>query len=278
MNKVNFFTCAGGRTYHKFIIPYIASTLISNEDATVEIVTDAPKSRGFKQICDIFPEATIWAETSQLRKSGFPVTVPFNKKPDSFRFLIIPQKSIEPKSGEILSELTYIGDIDIIVLEDVYKPHKENMQKLGLPYSNIIRTGHQSDRLSGLHVVDTDRYYNYTREGHQVMRSILQVYFDFDVWSKYSDEQLLYMLCKEGPGLPKSTGGFRPQHGIHVSPARQPMPQGNIPGWGITPQRLRVFDKMRKDERWIAAEKLFDPAYRDLVKQIDEVYVKDLET
>lgn len=259
---INFFTLAIGK-YKRFIAPYVTSVLINNKDAVCEIITDAPRTKELDAVCDIFGDrCMIWTDTKSIVTSQNQL-VDINRAPNAFRFLTVPSR---------LEEMTYIGDVDVLVLDnDVSIQHNEHMKEIGLPYSNIVRDYNaKRPRLTGLHCVKTtDYYYHKDDNGNNIIQNLIQTYIDFGLYSRYGDEELLYMLCKEGIGIPHKTT-FRPVHGIHISPNRQPFEHKGVPGWGISAERMSQYRKMKEKPEWKEAYKYFDEDYKKMLILVEE--------
>ena len=143
MSRTTFFTVALG-PYELFVLPYITSVLAHNEDARVEIcVQDAGRfsntnAKAMSVLAGFFGEDRFLIR--DVTTTGAP--------PSSVRFLETPT---------VMTEFTYIGDIDILILEPVSEIHVKRMSRQGLPYSNMLRPGRHA--LSGLHFTRSDAYY-----------------------------------------------------------------------------------------------------------------------
>ena len=164
------------------------------------------------------------------RFEGLPITGATNAQ----RFLRVP-------SGHAAHRFVYIGDVDILTLSpDVAAIHVRHARQLGLCYSNVVRPN--SRRLSGLHFVYSAVYYAIVDEG------FIQDYCRTGLARRRghpSDEEILYELCERAFQLPdhpeERVRNFRPVHGIHTSPHRQPL--GEKANWGITPQRIEQYPR-----------------------------------
>lgn len=139
---------------------------------------------------------------------------------NSFRFLLQPF---------LQSEFVYIGDIDILLTENILAKHHAFIDS-GLPFFNVIRPG--TKRLTGLHLA---RYADlYPLPGN--------------IWDycDINDEEILYksyelkdnLFHPELDALSLELG--RPNCGIHVSTNRLPFSMSKEqPGWGIYSRALR---------------------------------------
>ena len=97
----------------------------------------------------------------------------------------------------------YIGDIDVIVLDDICSLHIPNIEKYNLDYSNIKRK--KLNKLSGLHFIEYDKMYPICLKNINVQNDI--------------DENILFQLMKnKGYKIPdENICTFRPIAGIHIS-------------------------------------------------------------
>jgi hypothetical protein len=86
-----------------------------------------------------------------------------------------------------------------------------------LPYNNIQRQ-ENNVRLTGVHMVKTDKYY--TRKFKEVQEKT------YKKDRNENDEVILGKMCKEVFGLPSFNHRMRPIYGIHFSPNR-----GKIKEW-----------------------------------------------
>jgi hypothetical protein len=219
MSNVLFFTLAT-KFYRNFIPLYIYFAARSNSDASFEILTDS-----YQDAISKHGKSISWLE------SYFNITVRIrildseSQKPamdNSYRFIVEPIEA---------SEYVYIGDIDILILEDVYQSHSKVFDA-GLPYSNVIRKG--SKRLTGLHFVRRSAYYP------------LPCVDDL-VATITNDEALLYAICDRKGILYDNSLYYaikkgRPVHGIHMSLNRLPFSYARErAGWEMTPESLKLF-------------------------------------
>lgn len=211
------FTCCD-ESYEDFAPLFAFSTLAHNPDVAVELGVRDPEAFEQRQ-----PGWTFVTELYPGRLLARPVSVD-GALPHTVRFLETP---VTP------SEYVYLTDIDMIVLEAYVDIHLANMRKHGARYSNVVRPG--TDRLSGLHFCERAAQYPLPDT------SDLQV-------GKMFDERVLYEIVRrKGLGFYEST--YRPQHGIHISPQRQPLDTfedgRKIPGWGVNrwPDQYEAFSQ-----------------------------------
>lgn len=219
MPNLLFFTLAT-KFYHNFIPLYIYFAACSNSGAAFEILTDA-----LQDTIDKHGKSIAWLEEYFHISIKIRSLDNISQKPsmdNSYRFIVEPLTN---------SEYVYIGDIDILILEDIYQSHSKVFEA-GLPYSNVIRKG--SKRLTGLHFTRRSSYYPLPRVD--------------DLVEKISnDEALLYAICERKGILYDNSVYFalkksRPVHGIHMSLNRLPFsyPRERA-GWEMTPESLKLF-------------------------------------
>lgn len=121
----------------------------------------------------------------------------------------------------------YITDIDIMHTELIQPFHILQMQKTGLPFSNVVREkkGERSaERLSGLHFVK-DEWYEKTKN----IRPSIE--------PKGQDEEMLYQIASKAydiKAIPRGLGN-RPVQGMHCSVGRNPREKI---AWELTSQRV----------------------------------------
>ena len=243
MSRTTFFTAAD-RRYEMFVLPYIVSTLAHNADARVEVCLQdvsafrSRSERALHILGEYFGEDRILLRSA--RWTGIP--------PNSVRFLETPKK---------ITEFTYIGDIDILVLEAITDIHIDRMNRHGLPYSNEIRSGREA--LSGLHFTRSDAYYPITLPDDVDLRR---------------DEELLYALVTaRGWGTPPK-GMLRGVHGYHMSPKRSPL-SALVRGkrtldWGLSkPKHFNAYRDLIRSSVWQRLVPYFDRQYRLLLGLMD---------
>lgn len=167
--------------YEPFVLPYLASVLHHNPGAGVEIRMERPEkfeaeNRPALTLLDQhFPER--FSLTKFIQKDRLPQKS--EGSPKLVRWLSTPERK---------AEFVYIGDIDILILEEVAPAHLDHMRRTGLPYSNMRRSN--QPRLTGLHFTRWDAYYP-------------QVDLD-DTAPLEKDERLLYWLVRQkGFGVPR---------------------------------------------------------------------------
>jgi len=245
MIRTTIFTSAN-RPYEMFVLPYVVGALVHNDDARVEICLE--NAGKFE---DDHPEALdALLQHFDGDRFLFRDTVDSaGVSPNSVRFLETPRE---------LTEFTYIGDIDILILEAISQRHIDMMAREGRVYSNAQRPGRQA--LSGLHFTKSDAHYPVERPtGIDLNR----------------DEELLYTLVASRGHPPPPAGWPRPMHGYHLSPNRSPRPRivdgKSSVHWGLDKSKA-LFDAyraLRRHPAWQACFPRFDRRYRMLLGLLD---------
>jgi hypothetical protein len=230
-----FFT-ACNRAYEPFIAPYAASILLHNDDALVEICVEDPERFSQTQVAAVSAILRHFPDRFYIRSGSFA-----DIRPGSVRFLETPRH---------MSEYTYIGDVDILVLDrDITAMHRNRMKRTGLPYSNIVRDG--TERLSGLHFTRSDSYYPVRIPEGADLQDL--------------DEELLFQLvAARDIGLPAADHRWRPVHGIHISLNRAPYRShvDNRPDWGVRDHYLTPYLSLWSNAAWLDVAPHFHPAYQ----------------
>jgi hypothetical protein len=247
--NILFFTTSN-RRYEEFAPLYAFSALSHVKDSLVELGVE--DTRGFRSrhgpaaahVAACFGQQRMLVRSVPWAPYGRPVL------PNTVRFLI------EPK---LRARYVYIGDIDIIILErKLLSMHLTHMKTTGLPYSNSVRP--KTDRMSGLHFSEFAAYYPVPDVS------------EFDL-RRMNDERVLYEIVRRKGLPPQDRAWYRPIHGIHISPNRQPEryvdKRGNIiPGWGIAPYARQWLD-MAADARFQELRLLLSPRIQDALRTID---------
>ena len=233
-----FFTVAVG-PHRMFAIPYCYSILKSNPDAAVEILVDDVDHFVYSNT-----DALRFLDPTRvlLRNAPFPASdAPY------MRFLYQPRTK---------AQYVYIGDVDVLILDEgITESHVWNAQRLGLPYSNILRPG--GDRLSGLHFTEWDAYYPIDPLPLSMLRNFV------------GDENLLKLLVeRRGHAMP--AGAYRPLHGIHMSLNRdRVVKQSGVLTWGVGEAEWKAYKLFASKAEWRELLPLLDPAYRDLITKLE---------
>ncbi|WP_424140845.1 hypothetical protein [Roseomonas chloroacetimidivorans] len=251
---VLFLTYANYR-YESFAISYILSVLSHVDNSVVEIfVDDVPAfTKRFKLALDAMSEL-FGGERFRISRVDHAL-LKGKTLPNSIRFLVTPTSS---------AEFVYIGDVDIIVLErDILARHLRFMQHTGLPYSNSVRFTDRS-RMSGLHFSYFKAYYPVPDVS------------DLDT-QRLNDEMLLRILCERKNYPIQDKVWFRPVHGIHASPNRQPLPSKNakgraIPGWDFEAHSW-AYRRFRRSAAFRTVAPLFDDTIKDVFRTLDQLFL-----
>lgn len=124
-------------------------------------------------------------------------------------------------------EYIYIGDIDIFFLPEktsLLDLHINQMNLLNVPFSNKVRrdrNGLLSNRLTGLHFIKTQEYYN---KIHPVLKRLEsnREYRKTYLSNIERDEQFLYKINKEVFNFDDEilSRAKRPWHGVHLGITR----------------------------------------------------------
>jgi len=208
-SDLTFLTTAN-KSYLNFIKPFIKFCQESNPGCKIEIWVDDLK------------------KVSKTSQNVIIHQLPPQHHVATFRYLT------EPKNK---TPYTYITDIDIMHTELVQPFHLVQMQKTGLPFSNIRRDKKgRTNRLSGLHFVQTDLWYQQTKN----VRNNIDI--------KGHDEQMLFEIASTVFNINQVPDGLanRPVHGIHCSTEGKPRDPYSKLGWEITSQKLSFFSNIIK--------------------------------
>ncbi|MGN4964090.1 hypothetical protein [Aeromonas dhakensis] len=251
--------------YSMFAMPYVYFALKHNPSACVEICFDnlrdfLDKNKHALSILEReFPGKYHFRQATISKSSGI--------IPNTIRFIDPP---------ELKSEYLYIGDIDLLILDDIMKIHTSLMKDSGLSYSNIIRKESVSTnypRLSGLHFCYFDDYFP------------LPDLSDIDL-STANDEFVLYEIMRR-KGVDLSTDfNVRPECGIHMSLSRTPTGYSSgamansfytsgAHGWGGRHYYEKFINEL-SDEVYIKLSPYFDLRFRILVIAL-EAMIKGME-
>jgi hypothetical protein len=236
---------SANETYFPFVLPYALSCLYYNPGCRVEIfvpITGDFNQRyqsGLTEIALYYPER-------------FRITsVPFDKaQPSVVRFIFQPT---------LQARYVYIGDIDILVLEDVISFSLEAMTRFKTRYSNIVRRNFPPPdyRLTGLHFSEYNYYYP------------VQLPPDVDLTDRQwgFDEKLLYQIvAQKGPVSQELN--IHSLHGFHLSHHGWPFHPRR--GWGVDNETYRsAYSKLAQSEAWRAVKPHFDRRYQIILGVLD---------
>lgn len=199
MSKISdllFFTYAD-INYQYFALPYAFCALQYNPDAKVEIALEdyncfmKENNEGVAVIDSLFPGKVLFRQ-SDIAKSGGVV-------PNTVRFIEKPLT---------ICRYVYIGDIDLLVLDDVAKIWHRLIREYNLPFGNAKRRS-DPKKLSGLHFIEYSKYYP------------LPDISDLDLSSE-NDESVLFEIMKRKGLMVPDGFHIRPLCGLHMSLSRDP--------------------------------------------------------
>ena len=222
-SKLLFFAYAN-ENYYIFVLPYIYFALRSTEDSSVEIILEdygffvSKYSKGIEVLENTFPGRFLLRQSSSVEKDP-------DLKPNVIRFIEEPV---------LKAEFVYIGDVDILIFEDVLSKHLAFITDYELPFSNVIRGKTELTaypRLTGLHFAK-----------YSVMYPLPDI-SDIDV-NKRNDENVLYEIMKRKKLMVPLSFRDRPICGIHMSLNRDAVGRYSVNrrdefyvarslGWGI---------------------------------------------
>jgi len=251
--KTNFFTTCNGE-YKNFIPIFILSHLYHNNDCHVEIGVDNIDPNLNLSINILTQEYKDRFKIKKINLNYLDIEGKrYKSLQNTFRFFRVP---------DIKSEYVYISDIDIICLQkNLSDLHIKDMKDNNLPYSNIVRPKKTEDqvdrRLTGLHFTPYDNYYPLPDIKDLCERGSL-----------FHDEVFLYELVKKRFPNFNELNTYRPVHGIHVSPNREPTGTMN---WGM-PKWKKEWTEFRSSDIFKNIEKTFTKYIKDKIKIIDEYY------
>ena len=196
--------------YFQFIKPFMYFSSLDNKPCSYEFL-----------LTSVMPEEEKESIEKLAKSIGAEVKL-VDKSKDSLHSKVVRWLYSPASKGY---SYAYIGDIDIIILENVTEFHRSRMDD-GKLFDNVVRHTDKS-KLSGLQFCTRD-YFERT----------------FAVRSKYkkickgdmhcSNESILLKICKEsGLKLPQASkdeeefNRIRPVHGIHMSLSRKPFKAGS---------------------------------------------------
>lgn len=200
MYKLNIISYAD-KKYSILALPYTFFALSTNIYATVEIFFEeldeflAENTSGIEVLRSLFGERFSFQQSLHSQKKIIPNTIRFIENP-SFK-----------------SQYIYIGDIDLLILDDVMSTHLTLINEYNIPFSNILRKSSLSTpypRLSGLHFCKYDDYYP------------IPDISDLDL-AKVNDEYVLYEIMSRKNKSISPDFQLRPECGIHMSLNRDPL-------------------------------------------------------
>ncbi|WP_127021611.1 tetratricopeptide repeat protein [Rheinheimera mangrovi] len=196
------------KKYEQFAIPYVWFALINNPDSFVEIKLE--DEIGFRAR---YKDALVVLSNYFENQYAFTQSVFSTNEviPNTIRFLEEPS---------VQAKYIYIGDIDLLVFDDVLGVHTSFIDKYSLPFSNIVRDPFaEKPRLSGLHFCSFENYYP---------KPDLS---DLDLKNE-NDEHVLYLYMIRKGFSPDPLFRERPECGIHLSLNRDPAGRTTGPNAG----------------------------------------------
>ena len=179
------------KNYYEFAILYPIWVLQNNPQTRIEIAIENFKDfyKLYGHLIEFYeqkyPTQVIYTQIDKRFKKA---------SPGAIRFISQPINK---------AKYVYIGDVDILVLQNIEKLHLVNILKNNLDFSNIKR--HGLDKLSGLHFIEYDKMYPVNTKGVDIIKD--------------NDENILYklMLNKKYKIPDETKNTFRPLCGIHIS-------------------------------------------------------------
>lgn len=243
------------KEYAHWIPLYVLGMLYHNSNIDIEIGMEGTLCDNDRQSIEYlknrFPKSTIKInENLFVRDGNYAVVNGIKCIFNTVRFITTPT---------IINEYIYIGDIDIICLEqDIFSKHVEFMKKENMKYSNIVRINSNPPRLTGLHFSIYDCYYPLPSfEGIDMLRN---------------DEQILAeLVTRKGIDLNYSVQ-WRPVHGIHFSKNRPNVGgDGKIPGWGANPYKETWFEFCKTEEYLFIIERS-NKYIKEMIDKLNKYY------
>ncbi|WP_018984658.1 hypothetical protein [Salinimonas chungwhensis] len=262
LNKLLFFTHTD-KNYEFFAVPYAYFALRNNPSSLVEITVD-----------DIASFSKCYENSIELLEAIYPNRFLFRqrddidvKNPATLRFVQTPA---------LKAEYVYIGDIDILVFENVFSIHKNLIEDFDLPFSNVIRP--QSvlsgrPRLTGLHFCEYKKYYPLAG-------------LDSLDYNSENDEHILYLIMKKKGLMVPGNFSIRPECGVHISLSRSPLgnctgaqhkkkfSMGNIVGWKFNGYE-KEFKLQTEEKDYQSIRPYFHRKYKLIESYLDFVVEED---
>jgi hypothetical protein len=249
VNKVCFLSCCNN-AYAHFVLPHVTSELLRVPSSVAEVFLEDVKTfekefgGGYALMKEIFGDRVL---VRQVPEVGHPHLV---------RFVY---------ESYLRAQFTYIGDIDILVLDsEMMTMHENHMNKYNIDYSNKKRQS-EDNAFTGLHCVYTERYYPKTRIWREKMK-IYNAYTYVEnrrVSSSY-DEMVLHDIVYESYSSDKRKNlPIRPIHGIHMS-AHQSSPLWGVRKWELEYRQLAAMDI------WMAISSHFGSKFKGIIKRLED--------
>ncbi|WP_338518905.1 hypothetical protein [Alteromonas gracilis] len=266
-NKLLIFTYAD-INYDIFVLPYITFALNSNPEAKIEIAVEDLNNFNLKYEAGITQLRSTFGDSFLIRQSKV-IEGNVDCTPNVVRFLEVP---------EILAEFVYIGDIDLMILDDILKTHTGYMKRFDLPFSNIIRLPIKNDqpRLTGLHFFRFEQMYP------------LPDISDLDL-RRTNDEHILYLIMKRKGHMVPEDFRLRPECGVHLSTNRDPLGRylannqkfevGDTLGWQIKTHHYRdKYIEVQKSKTYQACFMYFAIPFKLMLTALEGIFEEQSET
>lgn len=244
--------------YEFFVVPYIFFALKNNSDAVVEVVLSERDNfinrnkESLTILNSIFGDRYTISQSPKFEKII----------PNTIRFITQPK---------LRAEYLYIGDIDILVFENVAETHVKLMEDYNLPFSNIIRESNNQEepkRLTGLHFCRYDDYYP------------IPCLDDLEL-DKMNDEVVLYEIMMRRGMMVDPSFRIRPECGIHMSLNRDPLGRYQISnfkkitskeavGWGGANYYPKFLEQIH-DKDFMSVFPYLDLKFRFFIQIIESI-------
>lgn len=251
------YTCAD-KKYSHWIPLYCLSILTFNKDVDIEIGMEGHleplEKEAVEYIRSQFPNSQILIKENFFTKIG-------EKKAfvesQNIKTLFVTVRFVT--TPKLKADYVYIGDVDIIILEPFVQQHLNNMEKLGLNYSNIVQLKNpQKMGMSGLHFSKWNAYYP------------LPNLSEIDLFK--DDREILKDIISLKGNHINLDATFRPVHGIHFSKNR-PTVKGDekIPGWGADKYR-KAWEVFSNTEQYKFVYENTDESIKMMIKMLNDYY------
>lgn len=266
-NELLIFTYADV-SYDIFVLPYIAFALNSNPGVRVEVAVEDIDNFNSKYKAGIGQLRESFGDAFLIRQSKV-IEAKIDCTPNVIRFIEHP---------ETCAEYIYIGDIDLMILEDVFKIHTQYIEKYDLPFSNVIRQPVKDNqpRLTGLHFCRFEQMYP------------LPDLSDIDL-KKMNDEHVLYLIMKRKGAMVPESFKLRPECGVHLSTNRNPLGQyvannrvfsaKKSLGWGIKKHDFHEkYKKVQKSATYQSCFMYFPAQFKLMLVALEGIFEDEYET
>lgn len=128
-----------------------------------------------------------------------------------------------PRSEFAGFKYVYMGDVDFILYDEVgcdfLEYYLRHCESTGLPFSNAVTRDNGRWRLTGLHFMKLDEYYE--KMASQIQAVLNDDPFSLSIKDSFCyDEQILYHMASKAFDLTPIMEYNRPHHGIHFGYVR----------------------------------------------------------